>query len=155
MWPLLNSAITLTVIPFFDMLSAVFSLLWYKLLLSCDHFYLWHWGWLTAVKWSQWWQQRVTEGICLNRCSCTMNKLAAHRSTGSKEGRATLIVTYLFQLKNPFLCLRIRNNLKHALVITLHNAVGGLGVLPSVSIICFYLAAHFPNGQVFGDNKLV
>lgn len=51
---------------------------------------------------------------------------------------------YPFQAKNPFLRLCVRENLEHALLISLHNAVRRLGILTDVSIISFHLAAHFP-----------
>lgn len=144
MWPVLNSVVTLTVIPFicriFPHLIAAPLVMWSHCTLSCDI----EDGW-----------RPPNEAYDGNGGCCTVNKLAAHGSTGSKKSRATSTVPYLFQLKNPFLRLRIRNDLKHALVITFHNAVGGLGVLTRVSIICFYLAAHFPNGQIFRDNKLI
>lgn len=75
----------------------------------------------------------------------------------NKEFRHFQLVSrfYLFQAKNPFLRLCVRENLKHALLISLHNAVCRLGILADVSIVSFHLASHFPYRQVLGNYKLV
>lgn len=66
----------------------------------------------------------------------------------TEKSQLALILTssrsYFSELKNPFLCRCVCNNLKHALVVSFDDAVRRLGILTDVAVICFHLATLFP-----------